>query len=100
MMDDPPLLKYARAAGDVSASHLSGEWAMRMRSFATGFVAVTALIVAPRHVRAAIFDTFSDGNDTANPAWSHLAGYVNSTGQTWDASSGGYRLTAPNNGLQ
>lgn len=46
---------------------------------------------------AAVTDDFSDGNDTANPAWTRLDGAVGSTGQTWDASSGGYRLTAPGN---
>jgi hypothetical protein len=45
-----------------------------------------------------ITDDFSDGNDTANPAWIHLDGAVASTGQTWDASSGQYRLAAPSNG--
>lgn len=44
-------------------------------------------------------DDFSDGDDTANPAWTHLSGYVNSTGQAWLVSGGGYRLTAPNNGV-
>jgi hypothetical protein len=45
-----------------------------------------------------VFDDFSDLNDTANPAWTHLDGYVGSTGQTWDASTGAYRHTAVNNG--
>lgn len=44
-------------------------------------------------------DDFSDGDDTANPAWTHLSGYVGSTGQAWTLSGGTYRLTAPNNGL-
>ena len=39
-------------------------------------------------------------NDTANPVWTHLSGYVGSTGQAWDASGGVYRFTAPNNGAQ
>jgi hypothetical protein len=47
---------------------------------------------------AAVFDDFCDLNDTANPAWTHVSGYVNSTGQTWSAATGQYRLTAPNNG--
>jgi hypothetical protein len=63
-------------------------------------VAALALLLGPRRANAAVFDNFSDGNDTANPAWSHLSGYLNSTGQAWDASSGAYRLTAPNNGVQ
>jgi hypothetical protein len=42
-----------------------------------------------------VTDDFSDGNDTAGPTWTHLDGYVGSTGQTWDASTGQYRLVAP-----
>ncbi len=45
-----------------------------------------------------IFDDFSDNNDTANPTWTHLDGAVGSTGQTWDASTGAYRMTAPSSG--
>jgi hypothetical protein len=71
-----------------------------MKSFLTiklcilaGFVLATTPLA-----RAAITDNFSDNNDTANPEWTHLSGYVNSTGQTWDASTGQYRMTAPTNG--
>jgi hypothetical protein len=46
-----------------------------------------------------VFDDFSDLNDTANPTWTHLSGLVASSGQTWDASTGQYRFTAPNNGF-
>jgi len=49
-----------------------------------------------------VSDDFSDGNDTANPAWTHLSGYVGSTGQAWLLGGtnppGTYRLLAPNNG--
>jgi hypothetical protein len=48
---------------------------------------------------ADVFDDFSDLNDTANPTWTHLSGLVASTGQTWDASTGQYHMTAPNNGF-
>lgn len=61
-------------------------------------VAAVACIGTPQ--AQAVFDNFSDLNDTANPAWTHLSGYVNSTGQTWDASTGSYRMTALNNGAQ
>src|SRR5688572_20868771 len=62
-------------------------------------VAAIALVASPR-IANAISDNFSDLNDTVNPTWTHLTGYVNSTGQAWDASTGQYRFTAPNNGLQ
>jgi PEP-CTERM motif len=60
---------------------------------------VAALVVCGSlNVDAAIIDDFSDLEDTSNPTWTHLSGYVNSTGQTWDASTGAYRMTALNNG--
>ena len=46
-----------------------------------------------------VTDTFSDLNDTANPAWTHLTGDAMSTGQTFSASTGAYQITAPPNGL-
>jgi hypothetical protein len=61
-------------------------------------LAALALLGTP-NARAAVLDDFSDLNDTANPAWTHLSGLVASTGQTWDASTGQYRFTAPNNGF-
>lgn len=62
------------------------------------FAAAVAIVATPQ--AQAVFDNFSDLNDTANPAWTRLGGYVNSTGQTWDASTGSYRMTALNNGAQ
>lgn len=62
-------------------------------------LSVVALSANVPAARAAVLDDFSDLNDTANPAWTHLSGYVNSTDQTWDASAGRYRMTAPNNGI-
>jgi hypothetical protein len=71
-----------------------------MKSFLMILFCILAgfVLVATPQARAAILDNFSDNNDTANPAWTHLSGYVNSTGQTWDASTGQYRMTAPTNG--
>jgi hypothetical protein len=46
-----------------------------------------------------VTDDFSDMNDTANPAWTRLDGLVMSTGQTWDASTGVYRMHGPSNGF-
>jgi hypothetical protein len=62
------------------------------------FMATFACLSSPT-LHAAVTDDFSDLNDTANPAWTHLNGLVASSGQTWDASTGQYRMTAPNNGF-
>ena len=67
--------------------------------------AVAGLLVTATSAQAqAITDDFSDGNDTANPTWTHITGYVGSTGQAWFVGGGtnppgAYRLLAPNNGL-
>jgi len=66
---------------------------------ALGVVAVLALSATPGIRAQVIVDNFSDMNDTANPAWSHLDGLIGSTGQTWDASTGVYRMTAQTNGF-
>jgi hypothetical protein len=63
------------------------------------FTAVVVLMGLSCVHAVTITDNFSDLNDTANPAWTHLSGTANSTGQTWDASTGEYRLSAPNNGV-
>jgi hypothetical protein len=55
-------------------------------------------IVSP-NLMAATIDDFSDLNDTVNPTWTHLFGDVGSTGQSWDASTGEYRLEALSNGV-
>ena len=60
---------------------------------------VVAASVSVGAANAQIFDDFSDLNDTSNPTWTHLDGLVGSTGQAWDASTGQYHLTAPNNGF-
>jgi hypothetical protein len=65
--------------------------------------AVIALCAAANLVtitlQAQFIDDFNDGNDTANPAWTHLTGYVGSSGQTFSFPGGNtYRLQAPNNG--
>jgi hypothetical protein len=68
--------------------------------------------VAPGALATVYFDDFSDGTDGAaatainppsppnvsGPIWSHLDGNVNSTDQTWDASTGEYHIVAPGNG--
>src|SRR4051812_2605372 len=55
-------------------------------------VALVALLVAgpPAANAVVVSDNFTDGNDTANPTWTHLDGVLNSTGRTWDASTGQY----------
>src|SRR5262249_25423030 len=55
-------------------------------------------ILSPPKLTAATIDDFSDLNDTVNPTWTHLFGAVGSTGQSWDASTGQYRLKALSNG--
>jgi hypothetical protein len=68
---------------------------MRTLSAAT----TVALVIALNARAVVVTDDFADGNDTANPAWTHLDGIVGSTDQTWDASTGVYRMTAPSNGF-
>jgi hypothetical protein len=61
-------------------------------------VAVVTLMTCgelPRAAAIIVTDDFSDGNDTANPPWTHLYNAAGSTGQTWDASGGKYRLHDP-----
>lgn len=63
--------------------------------------ALAVMLLGGARADAAVTDNFSDLDDTANPAWTHLDGYVGGVGgRTWDASTGQYRMTALNNGLQ
>jgi hypothetical protein len=66
-----------------------------------GAVALLYLFfLAPLNAFAVVVtDDFSDMNDTANPTWTHIDGLVTSTDQTWDASTGVYRMYAPSNGF-
>lgn len=58
-----------------------------------------ACLMALSSARAStITDDFSDLDDTANPAWTHLTGLTASSGQTYDASTGQYHITGPANG--
>jgi hypothetical protein len=72
-----------------------------MRNLLTVVMCIVATLVfgGLPDANAYVSDDFSDLNDTANPTWTHLDGLVASTGQTWDASTGQYRMTAPNNGF-
>lgn len=70
----------------------------RFRPIAFGIAVALSSFGWARPALAALTDDFTDGNDTSNPTWIHLDGAVSSTGQTWDASSGQYRLQAPSNG--
>src|SRR6266581_3132949 len=71
-----------------------------MKSFLTTLICTTAafLVIQSSSVAATITDDFSDLNDTVNPTWTHLFNEIGSSGQTWDASTGEYRLMAPANG--
>lgn len=71
-----------------------------MRMHGGLLVAVAAMIFVtcgklPHAAAVVVTDDFSDGNDTANPQWTHLNNAAGSTGQTWDASGGKYRLHDP-----
>src|SRR5262245_12497214 len=55
------------------------------------------LISATGALAVVVTDDFSDLDDTANPAWTHLNNEAASTDQTWDASTGQYHLVAPGN---
>jgi hypothetical protein len=69
---------------------------MMLAQFASVVLGVMTVLAAP--ALGQVFDDFSDLEDTSNPQWSHLNVWLASTGQTWDASTGQYRMTAPNNG--
>jgi len=56
---------------------------------------LTALLSLTTHAATLFSDNFSTLNDAA---WTHLSAFAMSTGQTWDATTGSYRLTAPANG--
>ena len=84
-----------------SARYLDSDGSVRSAIRWVVCLAVSAFIFSAPNVAEAIVvtDDFSDLNDTANPAWTHLDKLVGSTGQTWNASTGQYRLTAPANGV-
>src|SRR5688572_29076260 len=87
-------------SGRVSEGSRREFFVMARRSLHT--LALTALVLGwPARTSAVVVtDDFSDMNDTANPAWTHLDALVMSTGQTWDASTGEYRMHAPSNGFE
>ena len=62
-------------------------------------VTTLALVLGSTTIASAVVvtDDFSDLNDTANPAWTHLNNAAGSTDQTWDATSGQYHIVAPGN---
>ena len=51
--------------------------------------------VDPLYQNVAFADDFSSGTDAA---WTHVSIFALSGGQTWNASTGAYEITAPNNG--
>jgi hypothetical protein len=65
----------------------------------TRLTAAFMLMVLSSAQAATVTDNFSDLDDTNNPTWTHLTGDANSTGQTFDASSGAYHIAAPSNGI-
>src|SRR6185312_3638691 len=71
-----------------------------MKSILTTLFCTSAafLAIMSANSMAATIDDFSDLNDTVNPTWTHLFNEIGSSGQSWDASTGEYRLKAPTNG--
>lgn len=69
-------------------------------AFTAGPCLLLATLFAAPAAAIVITDNFSDNNDTANPEWTHLDQEIGSSGQTWDASTGAYRLTAQSNGFE
>ena len=76
-------------------------------------VTLTAVFISASPSAYAVFDDFSDGTDgsagtptnptpsplnVSGPVWNRLDGLAISTGQTWDASTEAYHMTAENNG--
>ncbi len=59
-------------------------------------VAAALFLIGAPSVALAQTDDFNDGDDAG---WTHLSGLTASTGQVWDASTGQYHLTAPENGF-
>ena len=74
-----------------------------MFRFVNAGVSAVLLFLGSASLQAQIIfsDDFSSGNDSS---WTHLSGYVGSSGQSWLVGGGtnipnAYRLLAPNNGL-
>ena len=74
-----------------------------MFRFVGAAVLSVALIIGAASLQAQTLftDDFTSGNDST---WTHLSGYVGSTGQSWFVGGGtnppnAYRLIAPNNGV-
>jgi hypothetical protein len=74
---------------------LSPPCARRRQIIAGGLAVLLIVGGSPRVGAVVVTDDFSDGNDTANPAWHHLDGAVGSPGQSWTVSNGQYRLLDP-----
>jgi hypothetical protein len=70
----------------------------RVRAMPVIVVALAAVLLGPASAVFAVVvsDNFSDGNDTANPTWTHMDGLINSTGRVWDASTGQYYMHTNN----
>lgn len=74
-------------------------------SSAAATLACAALVSLAAHTTAnaslAQYQNLSYANNFSSltdAGWTHLSAFAVSSGQTWDASSGAYRLTAPANG--
>jgi hypothetical protein len=62
-------------------------------------IGAALIVMAPDALAVTITDNFTDMEDLTNPTWTHLSGDAMSMGQTWDATTGEYRIAAPSNGV-
>ena len=64
-------------------------------------VALSLMPLTPANASLSQYQNYLYGNDFSSgtdAGWTHLSVFAGSTGQTWDASTGAYRLTALPNG--
>jgi PEP-CTERM motif len=73
------------------------EWAVGLSALVVSLFSCTlANASLSQYQNSAFSDDFSSGTDAA---WTHASLFAASTGQTWDATSFAYQLTALNNGF-
>ena len=88
-------LTEPKTFSNTASQHQPSRARSRHRYVFAAVLAALALGGLPPAGAVVVTDDFSDQNDTANPTWTHLDALAGSTGQTWDASTGRYRLRDP-----